>query len=62
MGIDPDLGLHRVRELAGKVAEAFAEAAAAPDVVALGRDLPSRLVDIIAERAVRCRRLLDAGP
>jgi serine/threonine-protein kinase HipA len=61
MGIDPDTAIPRVRELAGKVAEAFAEAAAAPDVVALGRDLPGRLVDIVATRAATCRRLIDPG-
>jgi hypothetical protein len=61
MGIDPDAALDRVRDLTGTVTEAFAEAAAAPDVVALGRDLPGRLVDIIAERAVRCAQLIRSG-
>jgi len=59
MGIDTDFAFDRVRELTGRVAEAFAEAAADPDVVALGRDLPGRLVDIIADRAARCKQLID---
>jgi HipA-like protein len=64
MGIDPHAALDRVRDLTGRVAEAFAEAAAAPDVVALGRHLPGRLADIIADRAVRCARVVGsaAGP
>jgi serine/threonine-protein kinase HipA len=60
MGINTGTALDRVRELTGLVAEAFAEAAAAPDVVALGRDLPSRLVDIITDRAARCAKLIGA--
>jgi serine/threonine-protein kinase HipA len=59
MGIDTDFAFDRVRKLTGRVAEAFAEAAADPDVVALGRDIPGRLVDIIADRAARCRQLID---
>jgi serine/threonine-protein kinase HipA len=62
MGINTDFAFDRVRELSGRVAEAFAEAAAAPDVVALGRDLPGRLVGIIADRAARCRQLIDLHP
>jgi serine/threonine-protein kinase HipA len=58
MGIDADFALDRVRELAGQVAEAFADAARSPDVVALGRHLPSQLVDIIADRAARCAKLM----
>jgi serine/threonine-protein kinase HipA len=63
MDMDRDFAFDRVRELTGRVAESFAESAATPDVVALGRDLPGRLVDIIAERAARCARLigLDRG-
>lgn len=61
IGIDADIAFHRVRELAGIVTEVFAEAAAAPDVIALKRELPRRLVDIIADRAKRCQKLIDVG-
>jgi serine/threonine-protein kinase HipA len=54
--------LARVRELTGTVVDAFCRAASEPDVVALHRDLPSRLVQIIAERATRCARVIDADP
>jgi serine/threonine-protein kinase HipA len=60
MGIDAGLAVDRVRELAGLVTEAFSEAAADSDVAALSRGLPGRLVDIIADRAARCARLIDA--
>jgi serine/threonine-protein kinase HipA len=59
MGIDRDAAIDRMRELTGLVAQAFAEAAAAPDVVALGRDLPSQLVEILTDRAARCAKLID---
>jgi serine/threonine-protein kinase HipA len=61
MGIDRDLALSRIRELTDRAAESFAEAAAAPDVAALGRDLPSRLADIVAQRATRCAQLIAPG-
>jgi serine/threonine-protein kinase HipA len=53
LGINRDIGLHRVRELTGCVAQVFAEAAAVPEVVAFGSALPGRLVDIVADRAIR---------
>jgi serine/threonine-protein kinase HipA len=61
MDIDPDWAINRVRKLNSLVADAFAQAANEPDITVLGRDLPGRLVDIIAERARRCKRLLDPG-
>jgi serine/threonine-protein kinase HipA len=54
--------LARVRDLTEIVVDAFRKAAADPDVVALHRELPSRLVQIIADRAARCARVADAGP
>jgi serine/threonine-protein kinase HipA len=60
MALDKDFAIDRVCELTGRAADAFAEAAAAPDVVALGRDLPGRLADIVAERAGRCAQVV--GP
>jgi serine/threonine-protein kinase HipA len=61
IGIDGDAVIDRVRELTSRVADAFADAASAPDIVALQRNLPSKLVDIIADRAKRCAQLIDAG-
>jgi serine/threonine-protein kinase HipA len=58
IGVDRDIVIDRVRKLTSRVADAFAEAAAAPDIVALGRVLPGRLVDIIADRAKRCSQLI----
>lgn len=60
--IDQRKALARVRELTEIVADAFCNAAADPDVVALHRELPSLLVQIIADRATRCARVLDADP
>ncbi|MGH3274282.1 MAG: HipA N-terminal domain-containing protein [Streptosporangiaceae bacterium] len=60
LGIDNDLALGRVRELTGRVAGAFAEAAETPEVTALGRDLPRHLVTIIADRAARCMKIIAA--
>ena len=59
-----DLGLPagelvaRARELAAAVADAFADAAKGPDVVAQESTLPARLADLVAERSDRCARLL----
>lgn len=58
--LDLDVGwtIDRVRNLAHAVGDALADAARAADVVALGRPLPSRLVDLVAARAARCEVLL----
>jgi serine/threonine-protein kinase HipA len=60
--IDRQKALVRVRELTRIVVEAFRKAAAEPDVVALHRELPSRLINIIDDRASRCARVIDADP
>jgi len=60
LGLNPEAVLTRVRELASVAPRAFADAADAPEVAALGGDLPSRLVDLIADRADRCLRLIEA--
>jgi serine/threonine-protein kinase HipA len=58
-----DLGLHadklmdRVYDLAARAPDAFADAAKAPDVAALGSELPTRLIDLVTERVTRCVRL-----
>ena len=60
LGLNPEAVLTRARELASVAPRAFADAAAAPEVAAIGGDLPSRLVDLIADRADRCLRLIEA--
>jgi serine/threonine-protein kinase HipA len=60
--IDTDVALSRVRELAALAPPAFAAAAAAPGIADLERELPGRLVDLIADRADRCAKVLDSGP
>jgi serine/threonine-protein kinase HipA len=59
IGVSRDAVISRVRELTGRAADAFSDAAADPDIISLGRDLPSRLVDLIALRAQRCARALE---
>jgi serine/threonine-protein kinase HipA len=59
--IDADLAVSRVRELAALAPPAFAAAAAAPEITDLGRELPGRLVDLIADRADRCAKVLVSG-
>jgi serine/threonine-protein kinase HipA len=58
LGVDPTAATDRVLALARQVPDAFAAAAAAPEVAALGRPLPARLVDLVAERVGRCTALL----
>jgi hypothetical protein len=48
----------RARELAAAVADAFADAAKEPDVLAQESTLPAQLSDLVAERSERCARLL----
>jgi len=57
LGLPADELIDRVCELAERAPGAFAEAASAPDIVGLGRGLPARLADLVADRAVRCLRL-----
>jgi serine/threonine-protein kinase HipA len=56
--LPPDDVVDRVRELANLAPDAFADAAKAPAIRELRRPLPANLVDLIADRAVRCLRLL----
>ncbi|MFZ6003924.1 MAG: type II toxin-antitoxin system HipA family toxin [Actinomycetota bacterium] len=49
--LDQDVVLGRVSDLIERVADAFANAADDPDVVALGSPLPARLLDAVAARA-----------
>ena len=58
LGLRADELIDRARELAERAPDAFAEAANAPDVVDLGRALPAKLTDLVADRATRCLRLI----
>ena len=58
LGVDPDTTVERIRALATRVPDAFADAARSPEIAALDRPLPNRLVDLIADRAARCLDLL----
>jgi serine/threonine-protein kinase HipA len=60
LGLDPTTLADRVRELAKLAPDAVAEAAATPEVRALNRPLPATLLDLVADRARRCRQLLDS--
>ena len=48
----------RLFELARRAPDAFAEAAADPDVATLNRPLPDRLVSLVADRVKRCLAIL----
>jgi serine/threonine-protein kinase HipA len=54
LALNVDRALDRVVALAEKAPDAFADAANAPEVTALGRPLPTRLVDLVADRVRRC--------
>ncbi len=58
LGIDADALHARVLELGSRAPDAFADSANQPDIVALERSMPSKLVDLVAERATRCMRLI----
>jgi serine/threonine-protein kinase HipA len=60
LGLDSDALVGRVRQQAALAPDVFAEAANAPDVAALDRDLPGRLVDLVADRASRCMQLIES--
>lgn len=59
LGVDAAALADRVRDLARRTPDAFAEAAAAPSISALGRDFPDRLTGLVAERAARCLRAME---
>jgi serine/threonine-protein kinase HipA len=60
LGVDTETLIDRVRGLAARTADAFADAAAAPGVANLRRDRTGRLVDFVSERVTRCVALLDS--
>lgn len=59
LGLDPAVVIERVTALAAAAPDAFRDAAASPDVASLERTLPSRLVDLVADRVARCRDVLS---
>ncbi len=59
LGLDADALLDRVSGLASIAPNAFADAVSAPDIITLDRGLPGKLLDLVAGRAARCRRLLE---
>lgn len=59
LGLDAGELVDRVRGLATLAPDAFAQAAAHEDVRRLGRDLPQRLVALVADRAARCARVVS---
>lgn len=58
LGLDPDAVRERLLELAGRALDAFAASASAPEVAALQRPLPQRLVSLVADRVDRCLTIL----
>jgi serine/threonine-protein kinase HipA len=62
LGVDPSAALDRVLALSLRTPDAFAQAAAAPDVVNLDCPLPAQLVDLVGERAERCQAILQRSP
>ena len=62
LGLDPERLRLRVRELGGRIADAFIDAAATEQVRAMESPLPAKLVDLVAERADRCMQLVDTIP
>jgi len=61
LGLDTDRVLDRVRDLAARTPDAFADAASAGEVADLGRPLPLKLLDRISKRVQRCQTLLRAS-
>jgi serine/threonine-protein kinase HipA len=59
LGLNYEALVARACALAEMAPEALADASKAPAVIALERGLPGRLVDLVAERARRCGRLLE---
>jgi serine/threonine-protein kinase HipA len=60
-GLDRDETVARIDDLAVRIPAGLAKAAEAEAVQALDSDLPGRLVERIAARAARCRKVLDDG-
>ena len=61
LGVDPHHLGSRVQEVGMTIADAFADAANAPEVRALECPLPYKLVDLISDRVTRCLRMVGTG-
>ena len=61
LGLDAEALAARVRELAAAAPDAFADASKSPDLLALERELPSRLLDLVSSRAARCAKLVTVA-
>jgi serine/threonine-protein kinase HipA len=59
LGLDEGEVADRVSKLAGVTPDAFADAVSAADIVALDRGMPDKLLDLVADRAARCRSLIE---
>jgi len=58
LGLNAELLIQRVGDLARVAPDAFSDAARDPAVADLNRDLPGKLTDLVAERSSRCLSLL----
>jgi hypothetical protein len=61
MGLDSEVLLARARELVRVAPEAFSDASKSSEVAILKRDLPGRLVDLVADRGRRCLEILEGS-
>lgn len=61
LAVDTAALLERVLELAAIAPKAFAEAAATPAVKDINSELPAKLVELIADRAGRCAKLVHGS-
>ncbi len=61
LGVDPGRLVARVQEIGMTIADSFADAANTPEVRALVRPLPDKLVDLISDRVTRCVRVVVEG-
>ena len=59
LGLDEGELADRVSTLADVAPDAFADSVSAADIVALDRGLPGKLLDLVADRAARCRSLIE---
>ena len=62
LGLDAGELADRVSKLADVAPDAFADSVSAADIVALDRGLPGKLLDLVADRAARCRSLIEPVP
>ncbi|MGH2912103.1 MAG: HipA domain-containing protein [Solirubrobacteraceae bacterium] len=61
MGLDSEVLLARVVELARVASDAFADASKSPEVTILKRDLPGRLQDLVGDRIARCIKVVEGS-